>query len=143
MDLNQEIRYIKRTSFPELKWVFTSGVYVSRSFLEKNNANAAAKVNVCRLFYEDKLLLGIGFARIMIPEELNGYANLYARRGVIAHELSHIVSLPQDECLVDNEVIRRGEGRSLYLAIVALETFGFSRPPNCYNSRALLEKVVK
>lgn len=142
MDLTREIREIKKKSFPELKLVFTRGVYVPPCAL--GGAGAAAKCNVLRVSKEGEApFFCAGFADIMIPEYLGGNLNARARRGIIAHELGHIVSEKKfDEYSADEEAIRRGEGINLYVGLKKLEGSGFQRCAEAYDSAAILTKIL-
>lgn len=128
MSLNQEIRQIKKESFPELKWVFLRGIYVQDFNVLKNRHLAGISFDYTkRIFSDGKLVFAAGFANVLIAKSLSYPFYWEERRGIISHEISHLLVEDDSEKKADNIAIRRGYTYELMRAAKLVEKLGYNR----------------
>ena len=139
--LTEDIRKIKRESFPELRWVYSRGVYVPLSMLQVNNALASVKLTGIEVSDKNGKSCFFGYIRLMIPDLLSPNFHFRDRRGFIAHELSHLVAHSDNEKVADDEAIKRGYLRDLLDVNLFLENKGLGRGGTSYDSQQLMRKV--
>ena len=132
MNLNQEIRQIKRKSFPELRFVYVRGIYVPDEKILPNFGNVTSYI----LQIESENVNGssrtpYGFALIKFPNCSSGNQNINVRKGIIAHELSHLfmgeIHLPDNEGFIDSLAINRGYIGEVLAMSEKMESIGFKR----------------
>ncbi len=139
MRLNQEIREVKKSFLPELRSVLVNGIYVPESILNRNGGLAGMAVFAIRSVHENpKDTRVFGYSFVVIPNSFSSKKYSEVRKGIIAHELSHLLLSPSAlEWEVDNEVIRRGYGEQLFKTIVEMENSGMKRGNFSYTSEEL------
>jgi len=128
MNLNNEIRQIKNDSFPQLAWVYVRGIYVPDYEVLKNKHLAGINLDhTKRIFAGERLTFAMGFANIMIAQSLSSHYYYNQRKGIIAHELSHLLIQSSSEKQVDDEAIRRGYAKEINCADRLKERLGLNR----------------
>ena len=130
LSLTNQIRFLKNSRFPELKWVLVAGVYVPMENLAKDGAGGRITFDGLKsdVNAEGHYPLKLGYAFLKLPDYLDGEANSDARKGIMAHELSHLIcSETTSEWDADEEVVKRGLGNFLYTALKKRESMGISR----------------
>ncbi len=143
MSLTKEIHQIKKLFLPELKWVFTKGIYVPDDNLLQSNSFSQVKYLGFRLYYDGNLFRCFGYATLALPHCISLPEDFETRKGAIAHELSHLL-LDKDasERKVDDETIKRGFGYGLMMLVRKTEEFGKTRKICSYNSQELAKIVL-
>ncbi len=143
MSLNQEIRQIKKESFSELKWVWVRGIYVPDFMVLRNNHLAGINFDYTkRVFAKGKLVFAAGFADILIAKSLSSPSYSDERRGIVAHEISHILVEEDSEKIVDNIALERGYAYDLMRAAKLVERLRFNRRSvGSYDSRELASMI--
>lgn len=124
-ELTREIAGIKKESFSELKFTYIRGIYLPDYHLLSDRKLGRIKFHGYGWFLDEKLQFAVGFANLMLPQGLSHPRYISERRGIIAHELSHITSgVSSSERDVESEAIKRGYAHELMKVIGLLEDNG-------------------
>lgn len=141
LSLTKELRNLQKQSFPELKWVCLVGTYVP---LEKINSGGRIVFN--GLIKKDNQrhdFLRFGYGLLKIPDYLARNELNLEREGILAHELSHLTCVETtQENVADLQVINRGLGYPLYLALKYRENLGITRHSG-YTSKEILSMMKR
>lgn len=138
--LTKEIMHLKRSKFPELKYVLVMGVYLPWTTLAEKGSGGSMTFDGLGFGIKDNALkLGYGFLKIL--DYLAGNINHDARIGILSHELSHLIcSKTISEYSADEEVVKRGLGHFFYTALKKRESMGIGRLSG-YNSSQIFNML--
>lgn len=145
LSLTKQINSIRSEEFPELKWVFVSGIYVPLEKLANEGSGGRiifdGYISHSKVEGHNPLKFGYGF--LTLPDYLASKDNDNPRKGIIAHELSHLICTETNsELAADEEAVKRGLGPSLYDALRIRESLGIRRNTG-YNSSQVLQMLSK